>query len=40
MLQVAGNFEGVAAVEIDRNSILVHERSTQSIIKAQARPFL
>jgi hypothetical protein len=40
MLQVAGNFEGVAAVEIDRNSILVHERSTQSVIKAQARPFL
>jgi len=40
MLQVSENFEGVAAVEIDRNSILVHERSTQSIIKTHAKPFL
>ena len=38
--QVSENFEGVAAVEIDRNSILVHERSTQSIIKTHAKPFL
>jgi hypothetical protein len=40
MLQVSENFEGVAAVEIDRNSILVHETSTQSIIKTHANPFL
>ena len=40
MLQVPENFEGVAAVEIDRNSILVHERSTQSVIKTHAKPFL
>ena len=40
MLQVSENFEGVAAVEIDRNSILVHETSTQSIIKTGAKPFL
>ena len=40
MLQVSETFEGVAAVEIDRNSMLVHERSTQSIIKTRARPFL
>lgn len=40
MLQVSENFEGVATVEIDRNSILVHERSTESIIKTHAKPFL
>jgi hypothetical protein len=40
MLQVSENFEGVAAVEINSNSILVHERSTQSIIKTHAKPFL
>jgi hypothetical protein len=40
MLQVSENFEGVAAVEIDRNFILVHETSTQSIIKTGAKLFL
>ena len=40
MLQVSENFEGVAAVEIEHNSILVHERSMQSIITAHAKPFL
>jgi len=40
MLQVSENFDGVAAVEIDGNSILIRERSTQSIIKTRAKPFL
>lgn len=40
MLQVPQNFEGVAAVEIDHDSMLVHERSTRSIIETHAKPFL
>lgn len=40
MLQVAENFEGVAAVAVDRDSILVSERSTGSIIRTQAKAFL
>ena len=40
MLEVSENFQGVAAVKIDSNSIIVHERSTQSIVAAQARQFL
>lgn len=40
MLQVSENFEGIAAVEIDGDSILVRLRSTQSIIKTHAKLFL
>lgn len=40
MLQVSENFTGVAAVEIDRDFILVHERSMRSIIKTHAKFFL
>lgn len=40
MLQVSEKFQGVSAVEIDHNTILVRERSTESIIKTYAKPFL
>ena len=40
MLQVSENFEGVAAVEIDHDSILVRERSKQSVIRTAAKQFL
>ena len=39
-LQVSESFQGVAAIEIDRDSILVHERSGESIIKTRAKSFL
>ncbi len=40
LLQIPENFQGVAAVEIDRNCILAQEKSTQSIIRTPAKSFL
>ena len=40
MLQVSESFQGVGAVQIDRDFILVHERSGGSIIKTRAKHFL
>jgi hypothetical protein len=40
MLQVSESFQGVGDVQIDRDFILVHERSGGSIIKTRAKHFL